>query len=271
MLVYQIPVSYGAWKPLKSLWWVELSGVGWWFRPLYGSALVKLNNSHKDTSCRVLVTYFLRLSKKWHFISAEMRWPFHSGRNEMNSISFWPKWASHFGQNEMYFISFRPKWNDHFISAKIILSINMLPGLCQTKPHPPLPQMHTHKHTYLHFSNAASDRVKDHFTSFIVVYTLSPNYSSFHLPRLHKNQDDLESIADIKNQDDVVLAYTSLFILVICVWKSLSLWMKYHIWRKVSHRHDWPLTDQQSIRPPLPSISGVSISAQTPHLSIALM
>ena len=38
--------------------------------------------------------------------------------------------------------------------------------------------------------------------------------------------------------------YTSLSILVICVWKSLSLWMKYHIRVKISHRHYWPLTDQ---------------------------
>ena len=66
---------------------------------------------------------FLRLSKKWHFILAEMRWPFHSGRNEMNSISIWPKWTFHFGQNEMV-ISFRPKWNAIFL----IVLRNMLPG-----------------------------------------------------------------------------------------------------------------------------------------------
>ena len=79
----------------------------------------------------------------------------------------------------------------------------MYPGYVKLNIIPPPPpthaHTHTHKHTYLHFSNAASDRVKDHFTSFIVVYTLSPNYSSFHLPRLHKNQDDLESKDDLKN------------------------------------------------------------------------
>ena len=79
--------------------------------------------------------------------------------------------------------------------------MNMLPGLCQTKRHhqPPPRHTYTHKHTFLHFSNVASDRVKDHFTTFVVIYTLSPNYSSSHLPRLHKNLDDLKSKDDLKN------------------------------------------------------------------------
>ena len=124
--------------------------------------------------------YFLRLSKKWHFISAEMRWPFHSGQNEMNSILLWPKWTSHFGQNEMVIsfwpkkmtISFWPKWDDHFIVAKMILitfhssrnghlisarmkctsfqsgrnemTISFCPG--QTKHNPPPSHIHTQTH-----------------------------------------------------------------------------------------------------------------------------
>ena len=39
-----------------------------------------------------------------------------------------------------------------------------------------------------------------------MIYTLSPNYFSSHLPRLHKNQDDLKSKDDLKKKDDVVLA-----------------------------------------------------------------
>ena len=39
-----------------------------------------------------------------------------------------------------------------------------------------------------------------------MIYTLSPNYFSSHLPRLHKNQDDLKSKDDLKKKDNVVLA-----------------------------------------------------------------
>ena len=59
--------------------------------------------------------------QKWngHFILAKMRWPFHSGQNEMRCISFRPKWDVHFGHIEMEFISFRPEWNGHVISAEM--------------------------------------------------------------------------------------------------------------------------------------------------------
>ena len=50
------------------------------------------------------------------------------------------------------------------------------------------------------------NRDKDNFTSFVVIYTLRPNFPSSHLPRLHKNQDDFKSKYKLINKDDVVLA-----------------------------------------------------------------
>ena len=70
----------------------------------------------------------------------------------------------------------------------------MLQGLRQ-----PLSPSPTHTHLSPLFSNVVSDRVKDTFTSFVVINTLSPNHSSSHLPILNKNHDNPKSKDALKN------------------------------------------------------------------------